>query len=265
MKGKEIGLKTDCSSDNNEQLMFEEEMRKLEEQMENGDIVDDYLPYKKVHKCKEQIHPDREREINNQIFGKVETENCKNEMENLKESEIDFTNESDDSRNVIRKVKDATLQHKKATKCIFLGDFFNQCTNKRKPADRWYFYSKEMIESIDQNEQIMNSALIRHGHSKIEEMMSRHGGEEWNGTLDSKMKNLAEGLKSIEDMICKEGMTTVWGTFINRGTTLNRIRGAFKRGKRVRGLIDYVKYKSRRWESHYKKVVERMKHRDLYY
>lgn len=162
-------------------------------------------------------------------------------------------------------LKDAILQYKKDSKCIFLGEFLHQCSNIRKPNDKWYFWSKEMIEGIDKNEELMKRVLVAYGHSPIEALLENRCSEEWNNSIEEKIKGLIDGLKSIEEMVCGNGMSTVWGVLKNKGTTINRVKDAFRRGRRIRGIIDYVRYKHRKWDAHYKKVSEKIKRRFLYY
>lgn len=264
------------SSENNEQLIFEEEMRKIEEEMEGG------TQPRNRHKAREEIEPWREAEINNQIFGEWSSEGGEG-----------FAIEGTEGA-MFSEVREAVLQYKKTSKSLFLGEFFGQCSSRRRQGDRWYFWNREMLEAMDKQEEVMTSVLLAQGHDRLESLLEELGGDEWNATLASKIKQLAAGLESIEEMVLSGGMTTVWGTisqshasktngFDNDDTndnehvdgsgthlpaismTLNRIKSTVKKGKKVKGLIDYVKYKTRRWESHYRKIADRLKHENLYY
>lgn len=266
-------------------------------------------PFIKKIKKKEEIDPDRENEINNQIFGiyrkerdfyirdifserngikvapnrqsflspvkgdEVNNSELKiNQEEEINESiQTDkITDESQSNLTSIENVKFSTLknaviQYKKDTKCIFTGDLTQQCSKVRKKDDKWYFWTKEMIDNIDTNETLMKNALLSFGHDKIEDLMREHCREEWNYSLQDKIEKLEDGLKSIEEMVLTCGMSTIWGLLKNKGTTFNRVSDAFRRGRKIRGIIDYVKYKHRKWDNHYKRVSEKIKKRQLYF
>lgn len=165
------------------------------------------------------------------------------------------------------KFRESILQYKKDSKNFFVGDFLGQCSRKRRITDSWYPWNKDMITDVDRNESVMNKVLLEQGHGYVEDVMKNVESDGWNQSMKEMIESLMSNLESIEDRI-DEGMVTIWGKIKDDGTVLNNIKSSRKKfigEERKYDIIDYVNYKNKRWEEHYKKKKDKMERDRLYY
>lgn len=255
--------------------IFEEEMRKIEEKMGKGCIEStNNNPIKAKKRKMKVLSKELESIIENQIFGE--------KSEDVEDFPINITENKLEEHDVMgfKKFKDCVMSYKKDSKNFFLGELLGQCLKKRKTCDKWYPWSKEMLEKVDLNEEIMRKGLIEYGHEEISNLFEKHSKElsekkkrliedSWNLSINEKISNLIEGLKSIEDCIKTDGMNTIWGTIKFQGVIFNNIKGTMdqfmKMTNRRYDIIDYVKYKEKKWEDHYEKVKDENERKSLYF
>lgn len=177
----------------------------------------------------------------------------------------DMIEDSSGNRYLKKEVLKIILSYKKNTRNFFWGDLQKNCNKmNRKFDDRWYVWTRDMMESIDQNEEKMRSIVLKHTHSKIQDICKEVGGDLWCLQTTDKLKRLAGNIRRIEKLIkSKKGVDTCWGrmkydgTFKNKLVDQQRCMKKKLRRKKAYDVLDYVKYKSRRWDDHYKKLAEK--------
>lgn len=169
-----------------------------------------------------------------------------------------------------KKVYKAISLFKKDSRNFWLGDSQNNCSRmNRRYDDRWYLWTKEMMENVDRNETIMKDVLKKHSHEKIQQLCSDLGGDEWNLKTSRKIKKMLVGI----DTICKgldKGMRTYWGKFKFNGVLDHRVR-EFERKmneesdeKKEYDIGHYCNYKSKEWKEYFEKQKDKEDSSKLY-
>lgn len=261
IRSSENALKDD------EQQAFEDEMRKLEECMSKGSQESNGRPsFIKKRRRKLRYSPMIEKIVEDGIFGPPPA---------FEEDKV-FINDSTNTNVGFGKFKEAVKAYKRDSKNFFLGNLLEQCSKRRKINDVWYSWNKEMLASIDQNEKTMKQGLLQFGHEKISKLLEESDvnknasvDDNWASSMQEKIAFLLDGLQSIQEMIRGEGLSTVWGTIQYKDVALSRIQSAmtsFMKNENKRyDVIDYVKYKGKKLEEHYKKIREKIDRKNLYY
>lgn len=235
-----------------EQRIFEEEMMKIEEKMYKGE-------YEFTDKEFTGLSLEQQRIIDTQIFGELSVD----------EEDTELLTAGEEEKIKLKKFREAVLAYKRESKGFFVGEFLGQCQKKRRVGDKWYPWTKEMLERVDSNEAVMRSVLLEHGHERVGQLMGEGKDNGWNSTLEEKVKELIDGLKSIERTIKGDGLNTIWGMVKSNGIILNRIKSSrssfMKIPNRKYDIIDYVKYRIEQWTTHYERLKAEKKKRDLYF
>ncbi|ELA40957.1 uncharacterized protein VICG_01987 [Vittaforma corneae ATCC 50505] len=278
-------------SKDEEQSIFEAEMQKMEEKLgeeSNFDLLNKSTGRLKKKTAKPMTE-EQKTIIETQIFGEISSESEDfplNIFANTPLNQDSITNgDNTDSSNTnttigFKKYREAVMTYKKDSKNFFLGEFLGQCLKKRRQMDSWYPWTKEMLNKVDQNEEIMKKGLVEYGHEYITDLLegqikakdNKTNGiekDDWNSTIKDKIDSLIDGLKSIEEAIRNEGMDTIWGKIQFEGVVLNNIKGCMdsfmKTSNKKYDIIDYVKYKNKRWEEHYNRVRDEKDRKNLYF
>jgi len=101
-----------------------------------------------------------------------------------------------------REVFGCINEFKSHSKNFVIGDLSNNCNKLgRRLDDRWYMWTKEMMENTNADEKAMKDVLERCGHEEIERMCRQMGGMEWNEDVRSRAKNLLTVLKGMNAQI----------------------------------------------------------------
>lgn len=170
----------------------------------------------------------------------------------------------------VKAIREAVLSYKRDTKNFFIGDLLGSCSRRaRRYDDQWYVWTKDMMESIDRNEEVMTKLLQSEGHERLSSMM-RDSCKDWDDTIEDKIRELMDGLQSIESMIrSRKGMSTVWGRIKYRGVFRNNVRQYLvkttKSGDaRTLDLVDYARHRGKRWDEHLGKMRSKEEQESLY-
>lgn len=266
-----------------DQEVFEEEMRKMEEKLIHEEM-------RGVRKKKKRIFPMKREELNRiikeEIMGNLVGNRQFKEMAGQRDEAqhmgipfhaLDTGTEGYPVDSVdkysIDAFKEAIMAYKKDSKNFFLGDQLGKCCRKRRINDKWYAWTKEMLESIDRNEEAMKRVLIEYGHEQVQKMITESeqekGIEGWNTSIQEKVDLLIDGLKSVQEKIEGDGLSTILGTIKYNGTILKRIKDSMnmfmKNDNQGYDVIDYIRYRNKKLEDHYKKIREKNERKNLYY
>ncbi|KAM0680112.1 hypothetical protein GINT2_001805 [Glugoides intestinalis] len=256
-----------AQKEDEQQQAFEDEMRKLEECMSKGKQESiENANFMKKRRRKLRYTPTIERIVEEGIFGPAPA---------AEEDKV-FINDNTNTGLGFGKFKEAVKAYKRDSKNFFLGGLLEQCSKRRKINDVWYSWNKEMLTSIDHNEKTMKQGLLQFGHEKLTKLLEESdinreatADENWASSMHEKVAFILDGLQSIQEMIRGEGLNTVWGTIQYKDVTLSRIQSSMtsfmKNENKIYDIIDYVKYKGRKLEEHYKKVREKIDRKNLYY
>lgn len=175
----------------------------------------------------------------------------------------DTIEDSSGNRYLKKEILRIILSYKKNTRNFFWGDLQRSCSKmNRKFDDRWYPWTRDMMESIDQNEEKMRSIVLRHSHSRIQEICREVGGDMWRLQTASKLNRCVANIRQIEDLVrSKEGMDTCWGVMKYSGVLRSKVESRRnqmrRRLKKKCGILDYIRYKSRLWDEHYRRQAEK--------
>lgn len=163
------------------------------------------------------------------------------------------------------------LEYKKDTQNFFVGNLQKSCNRtNRKPDDRWYPWTKEMMERVDRNENAIKDILKKYSHANIQDLCRRIGGGEWNRPITDRLGNMINEIGAIKKMLMSQtGFETCWGKMKSRGVFMwnvenhkNKIKMKYRKNKL--DLYDYAQYKKHLWKAHYKNLKEKDEQNKLY-
>lgn len=273
------------TSKEEEQRIFEEEMMKMEERLCRGDF--DFLnkPVERHKKKKTRAMTEKQKTIiETQIFGERSSESEDFSLNISLNAPLNQEGSADsdgiDKAVGFKRYREAVMAYKRDSKNFFLGEFLGQCLKKRKPMDCWYPWTKDMLDKVDRNEEIMKKGLVECGHEHITDLLENKAeakarkssaieSDNWNYTIKDKVDSLIDDLKSIEKAIRDDGLNTVWGRIQFKGVVLNKIKGCMdsfmKTANKKYDIVDYLKYKAKRWEEHYSRVRDEIDRKNLYF
>lgn len=197
-------------------------------------------------------------------------DSCRGDEDSQVDNQI-FAEASEDQEDsaASKVIKESVLGYKRDTKNFFVGDLLGCCSRRvRRYDDQWYAWTKDMMETIDKNEAVMTKFLLSEGHSKLGSLMECCCSG-WSCTIDDKVRDLIDGLRSIESMIKSEkGMRTIWGRIKYKGVFKNSVRQYLSKVKsgtaKKFDLVDYFRYKGKKWDDHFEKMKSREEQEDLY-
>lgn len=205
---------------------------------------------------------------------KIQEDGVSTEESSLAEKQI-FAEPDEDNEDAVmcgipvKSIRESVVSYKRDTKNFFVGDLLGNCSRRaRRHDDQWYAWTKDMMESIDRNEEVMAKILLSEGHDRLGSVM-QDGCKGWSDTIEDKVRDLLDGLQSIESMIrSRRGMSTIWGRIKYRGVFKNNVRQYLSKAKsggaKALDLVDYARHKSRRWDEHLEKMRSKEKQEALY-
>lgn len=208
----------------------------------------------------------------NRQAGRSDTAKSQEYAEEYAAKASDVLEDASEKRYSKAVILDTIMSYKKDSRNFFWGDLQKNCSRmNRRHDDRWYAWTKEMMENVDENEERMKSIVVKHTHSKIQEVCREIGGDAWNLKCSDKIKRLMRSVKQIEKMVrTKGGMRTCWGRMAYDGVFKNKLRSqniGVKDGQkkgRVYDVMGHIKLKDRRWKRHYKGILEKKDISKLY-
>lgn len=164
-----------------------------------------------------------------------------------------------------RYTKDEVLNiiraYKKDSRNFFWGDLQNACNRRnRKFDDRWYNWTREMMEGIDRNDFCMRSILMNYSHSTIQSVCKEVGGDFWNLKTSAKLEAYMKDIYKIRKRIkSNKGLTTCWGRIKYEGVFKSRMRKIRRStSKAPENAIDnYLELKSAALNKYYSSVAEK--------
>lgn len=146
----------------------------------------------------------------------------------------------------------AITNYKVESRKFIVGDIQMNCSRMGRQADdRWYKWTKEMMESIDRNEQIMRKAIVSHSHEELQSVCRDIGGRFWNLEISEEVDRLVSGIKVVENMLNSDtGIMTCWGIAKFNGVfvrkVLNYVSNSEKNSKNI-NILEYIEQKTKMW------------------